>query len=454
MFFQIWKARSLFFEFISLYLLVVLSQNSTSGEDVHIWIHKCTLNVNWTAENDVNGCEFETYHLKLFQNDTERRTFDTTSLMYTNDGISSNSVYRVEITTVMTCNGNQSDQRIRNKSISTFPEIQTKNITKRVSENTVLECPLTGAYQPLRFEWQHRIGTDETIVRNFTTSQVSLRNVSYRDMGLYDCTVHYTLCGKSNDLMTSRSLMSSIVFHVRGPPFIDTSTETLSILPGENITVPLQIISFPAPYEQVTVKSQGNNYVNHTVYFENTVVPLKAYGKTIDVEGYVTSLTMLNVSEMSFGTNTITVSNSLGHHSISFKIQRPDAENHIYNFIVRVLKENMYLLAGIGGGILVLFIIVIVLVVTCKKKRGKKLSLNDNTGDNKQSEVSKSERLYSRPFSFTSKKKDQDVQKLTEENIEMEQKRSQSMFSCDGFAADEFQTDKILYDNEFAPGFK
>ncbi|XP_062604942.1 fibroblast growth factor receptor 3-like, partial [Saccostrea cucullata] len=373
-----------------------------------MWIQTCTLYVNWTAENEVSGCALDTYHLKLFQNDTERRAVDTTSLMYSNDAIFSNFVYRVEVTTEMTCNGNQSDQGTRIKSISTFPEIQTKNITKRVSENTVLECPFTGAYQPLRFEWQHRIGTDETLVRNVTTSQVSLRNVSYRDMGMYDCTVHYKLCGKSNESMTSQSSMSSIVFHVKGPPFIDTSIKNLSIKPGENITVPLQILSFPAPYEQVTIKSQDNNYVNHTVNFTNTVVPLKAYGKTIDVEGYVTSLTMLNVSEMWFGTNTITVSNSLGHHSISFKIQRPDAENHIYNFIVRVLKENMYLLAGIGGGILVLFIIVIVLVVTCKKKKGKNLSLNDNTYENKQSEISKGgERLYSRPFSLFSKKKDQ-----------------------------------------------
>ncbi|XP_061164395.1 uncharacterized protein LOC133173427 [Saccostrea echinata] len=372
--------------------------------------------------------------------------------MYSKEGILSNSVYRVEITPEMNCNGNYTEHKTRINTISAFPEMQTKNITKIVSENDVLECSLTGAYHPLSFTWQHLIGPDETIVRNFTTSLVRLRNVSYKDVGVYNCTVQYKLCGTLNQQMTSSG---SIVFNVKGPPFIETSIGTLTLKPGQNITVTLKIISFPAPYDQVIIRSQGNNYVNNTVNYQNTLVPLKAYGKTIEVEGYMARLTMLNISEMWFGTNTIIVSNSFGNHSTSFIIQH-SSENHIYNFIVKVLKENMYLLAGIGGGILVLFIIV--LVITCKKKKGKtNLSLNSDTKHYEESGVATvGERMYSRPFSLSNTKKEEDVQKLTvrEEPIELEQRQCASMFSCDGFDADEFQMDKILYDNHFAPGYK
>lgn len=48
------------------------------------------------------------------------------------------------------------------------------------------------------------------------------------------------------------------------------------------------------------------------------------------------------------------------------------------SLLVKFLKKNIILLAGLGGGILVLIIIVIVIVITCDTKRRSKTNRHNS----------------------------------------------------------------------------
>ncbi|XP_061164271.1 uncharacterized protein LOC133173298 isoform X2 [Saccostrea echinata] len=448
---------------LTIFLQCLLFDNFSGSDDVDISIKRCTLYVNWTTEN-TDGCSLFIYRVQLYRNETEIATLDTKALRYSKDGIDSESVFRVEITPVLRC-GNNSDlyRRKRVKSIRTIPGKQRVYITKNISENVTLECPLNGAYQPFNVKWQHVIGINRTVVRTFTTQMLNLQSLSYRDMGRYICTVEYSFCGTSRSL---RKTESSVTCSINGPPFISSSQDTFIVNPGQNLTLELKVISFPPPNSQVVIKNiRGYDIFRELVSFKTESTPLQAYGKTVEVEGYNTRFYLLNISVDWFGANNIIVFNRFGNYSIRIFLQNFSEKEK--NFIVNFLRENTILLAGVGGGILVLFLVVIVTVIIWdirRKKRQKNMTLNGNQNQNGEAEnptsvPSNSERIYARPFSFGNNNKGNasaEVQRLTdhERQIELERKQCASMYSYGGFSMNEFQDDEIMYDNQFAPEYK
>ncbi|XP_062618682.1 uncharacterized protein LOC134280296 [Saccostrea cucullata] len=294
---------------------ITASQDFSSSDNIDISIQRCTLNVNWTSEK-ADGCNLS-YRVKLYQNETEIATIDTAALRYSKNGIDSDSYFRIEITPMLRCRNNSNlNGRKRVKSISSIPDGQSEYITKNISENVALECPLKGAYQPLKVEWQHILGINSAVVRTFPTELVNLQRVSYKDMGRYICTIVYTSCGT---LMSAEKSRSFVTLSVNGPPFISSSQETVSVSLGGNLTLELNVISFPPPNSQVVIKNlNGLAIFREMVSFTTGLTPLQAFGKIIEVEGYNTKLSLMNISQEWIGTNTIIVSNSLGNHS--FKI--------------------------------------------------------------------------------------------------------------------------------------
>ncbi|XP_061164272.1 uncharacterized protein LOC133173298 isoform X3 [Saccostrea echinata] len=405
---------------------ISMSQDFSGSDDVDISIKRCTLYVNWTTEN-TDGCSLFIYRVQLYRNETEIATLDTKALRYSKDGIDSESVFRVEITPVLRC-GNNSDlyRRKRVKSIRTIPGKQRVYITKNISENVTLECPLNGAYQPFNVKWQHVIGINRTVVRTFTTQMLNLQSLSYRDMGRYICTVEYSFCGTSRSL---RKTESSVTCSINGPPFISSSQDTFIVNPGQNLTLELKVISFPPPNSQVVIKNiRGYDIFRELVSFKTESTPLQAYGKTVEVEGYNTRFYLLNISVDWFGANNIIVFNRFGNYSIRIFLQ---------NFSE---KEKNFI------------------------ERQKNMTLNGNQNQNGEAEnptsvPSNSERIYARPFSFGNNNKGNasaEVQRLTdhERQIELERKQCASMYSYGGFSMNEFQDDEIMYDNQFAPEYK
>ncbi|XP_062613080.1 uncharacterized protein LOC134274851 isoform X2 [Saccostrea cucullata] len=237
--------------------------------------------------------------------------------MYSKDGIDSDYVFRIDITPMFRCrNSSNFNGRKMVKSISSIPVRQPEYITKNISENVAFECPLSGAYQPLKVEWQHILGFNSTVVRTYTTELVDLQRVSYKDMGRYICTIEYTTCGTSRSTEVSRSF---VTLSINGPPFISSSQETIGVSLGENLTLELNVISFPPPSSQVVIKNfNGLDIFREMVSFTTGSIPLQAFGKILEVEGYNTKLSLMNISQDWIGGNAIIVSNRLGNHS--FKI--------------------------------------------------------------------------------------------------------------------------------------
>lgn len=92
-------------------------------------------------------------------------------------------------------------------------ESQQTFITKYISDDFTLQCPLNGSYTPFSVEWEHKIGIDSTIVRKFTTPEITLTDVSYKDSGKYVCTVGFYSCGGSG---LQRKLTSSVSLNLNG----------------------------------------------------------------------------------------------------------------------------------------------------------------------------------------------------------------------------------------------
>ncbi|XP_048773769.2 uncharacterized protein LOC125678978 isoform X3 [Ostrea edulis] len=443
-------------------MLASASPDSTNYDDVDVWIERCTLNVKWASENEENGCRANMYRLKLYHNSKEISTADTKALKYSYNGIDSESTYQVEVTPVLRCdNSSLIFQSKRMKTISAIPASQQKYITRNVSEKVVLECPLNGAYQPINVKWQHDLGAKRTTVRSFSSSMINLQSVSYRDMGKYTCVVEYNPCGNTG---ISRNSTSSLVLSLNGPPLISNYVEATRVRSGQNMTLALNVISFPPPYGRVIIVNQkGNRIFENTVSFEPKYMPLLSYGRSVELNGYISELVLQNITEEWFGTNNVFVFNNYGNHSVHFTVEGFTDED---NFIVKFLKKNIILLAGLGGGILVLIIIVIVIVITCDTKRRKRrenVTLDRDQNDQPQAEsltgnTTNGQHIYARPFSF-GKYKEQDsaeVKTLTDRDyqIELDRRQCASLYSYGGFSVNEFQDDELMYDNQFAPEYK
>lgn len=94
--------------------------------DIGLWIHRCTLRVNWTIQSKPDGCVPRLYSVQLSKNNQEIARSDTTLTEYSFEGTDSKSTYRVIVSPILLCNngsrirGNRLDQ-----SISAIPGTST-----------------------------------------------------------------------------------------------------------------------------------------------------------------------------------------------------------------------------------------------------------------------------------------------------------------------------------------
>lgn len=425
--------------------------------DMSLWINRCTLKVNWTIQTKLDGCVPNLYSVRLLKNNQEIATSDTTLTSYSFEGTDSESTYRVIVSPILECNnGSRPRGNSLDHSISAIPKSQQTFITKYISEDFTLQCPLNGSYTPFSVEWEHKIVIDSTIVRKFTTPEITLTDVSYKDSGKYVCTVGFYSCGGSG---LQRKLTSSVSLNLNGPPYITMPQQRVVADPVDNLTLSLSLISFPAPFSLVLVRNQNNEIIHRSsVSFAPTEVTLSAFGRVVKLYGYSCRLNMPNITREWFGTNSIIVFNRLGNYSLSFIVEElSDREN----FFVRFLKDNLLLVAIVGGSILAVSIVVIVTVICLdirKKRKQNCMSLDNNCLPESAVADNCNQHIYARPFSFGNNRLNQDARELQsltdhEKQIELEGRQCASMYSCAGFSLNEFQDDSIVYDNQFAPGY-
>lgn len=105
--------------------------------------------------------------------------------------------------------------------------------------------------------------------------------------------------------------------------------QTVVVNPGDNLTLSLNLISFPAPFSLDLVKNQ-NNVIIHSDFFAPTEVTLPVFGRVVKMHGYRSRLNMPNITREWFGTNRIIVFNSMGNYSLPITVEEfSDKENFI-----------------------------------------------------------------------------------------------------------------------------
>nr|XP_034303870.1 uncharacterized protein LOC105328044 isoform X7 [Crassostrea gigas] len=323
--------NGLVWRFIAILTVANSVRSQEKDGDMILWINRCTLKVNWTIQTKLDGCVPNLYSVRLLKNNQEIATSDTTLTSYSFEGTDSESTYRVIVSPILECNnGSRPRGNSLDHSISAIPRSQQTFITKYISDDFTLQCPLNGSYTPFSVEWEHKIGIDSTIVRKFTTPEITLTDVSYKDSGKYVCTVGFYFCGGSGLL---RKLTSSVSLNLNGPPYIPMPQQTVVADPADNLTLSLSLISFPAPFSLVLVRNQNNEIIHRSsVSFAPTEVKLSAFGRVVTLYGYSCRLNMPNITREWFGTNSIIVFNRLGNYSFSFIVEEfSDKENSIEN---------------------------------------------------------------------------------------------------------------------------
>lgn len=83
------------------------------------------------------------------------------------------------------------------KLFSFFSGLNNQTVTANESTNVSINCPVQeGAYGTINFiKWNHKVGKNNVMVRNFTTTTVGLVNVKFEDSGTYFYTAEYRGCG-------------------------------------------------------------------------------------------------------------------------------------------------------------------------------------------------------------------------------------------------------------------
>lgn len=449
--------KSLVRSVILIFIVASRIRPQERDRNIGVMIEGCTLKVNWTVPPEPAGCVMQSYTVQISKNNEEIAVTDTTISRYSFEGTDSESTYRVMVSPILQCNnGSRSRGLSLEQSISAIPTKKQIYITKNISEEITISCPLSGAYTPISMEWKHELGIDATIVRTFTTPEIILTQASYRDSGKYTCTVGFNSCGGSR---LQRMLTSSVSLSLNGPPYIPTPSQTVVASPGDNLTLPLSFISFPSPHSLVLVRNRNNVIIHRSsVSFSPNETTLSAFGRKVKLPGYNSQLFMPNITKEWFGTNSIVVFNNMGNSSLFYTVEEiSDKEN----FIVRLLKDNLIAVAGAAGSILALSIVVIVIVICLdirKKRKQKRISLDNSNFQESAATDNCNQHIYARPFSFGNNGKTQDnreLQRLTdqEKQIELERRQCASMYSCAGFSLNEFQDDPNMYDNQFAPGY-
>lgn len=101
------------------------------------------------------------------------------------------------------------------KLFSFFSEFYNQTVTANESTNVSINCPVQeGAYGTINFiKWNHKVGKNNVVVRNFATPTVRLDNVKFEDSGTYFYTAEYRGCGFQAAKLLQRKGFVHVNFH-------------------------------------------------------------------------------------------------------------------------------------------------------------------------------------------------------------------------------------------------
>nr|XP_034316839.1 uncharacterized protein LOC105328286 isoform X2 [Crassostrea gigas] len=252
------------------------------------------------------------------------------------------------------------------KNISTECNDTTVMIEHRtVGDSLSLSCPP----QNNQIRWEHH--SSNVLLSTFNTPNITIFNISYLDIGTYQCLTIKDSC-----------IRKKVVLNVQGPPVVLRTKKYIGIGETNMILIASELISFPPPDENVTIKVCGaeNQRKMNVIEYQSVLVNASRNNSDFEITGYRTNITIdpSTLTGETFICIKVYISNRIGEtmFTLNLTIKYDDSDDRGSFF--RFLQENSFLVSLSGLGLLLL-IILIVLITLCRRlKRVETIKVSES----------------------------------------------------------------------------
>nr|XP_034303604.1 uncharacterized protein LOC117681778 isoform X1 [Crassostrea gigas] len=252
------------------------------------------------------------------------------------------------------------------KNVST----ECNNTTGMIEQKTVgnilsLSCPP----QNNHIRWEHH--SSNVLLRTFHTPNFTIFNISYLDIGTYQCLNTQDSC-----------IRKKVILNVQGPPAFLRAEKYIGIGETKMTLIASELISFPRPDENVTIKACGaenQKEINATEY-QSVLVKASRYNSDFEIAGYRINIT-IDPSTLTGETLTcieVYISNNIGETMFRLYLTTEYSDFDNRGSFFKFLRENTFLVSLSGLGMLLL-IILIVLITLCRRlKRVETMKVSES----------------------------------------------------------------------------
>ncbi|XP_078323050.1 uncharacterized protein LOC111127236 [Crassostrea virginica] len=207
--------------------------------------------------------------------------------------------------------------------------------------------------------WEHYGGWNQTLLRTFSTPNITLLNISYLDTGKYICVAKESVC------------LRSVSLNVQGKPTVLKANYHIDKM---NTIFSFDILSFPSPNKNVTIK-ECEMGKKETVVRADTVLTfltVSLNNSKYQMNGYQmeASLNLKTMTKNNYPCIEVYLSNKNGNVSIPFQMKANVNNSENGGTILHFLRENIFEIT-LGGIALLIVLILMSVVVLCRRiKKG------------------------------------------------------------------------------------
>lgn len=238
------------------------------------------------------------------------------------------------------------------KNVSTECNITGPIEQKIVGDSLSLSCPS----QSNHVRWEQH--SSDVLLRTFNTPNITIFNISYLDIGTYQCLTTKDSC-----------IQRKVILNVEGAPVVLRAEKYIGIGETKMILIASEIISFPRPDENVSIKVCGaeNQRKINAIEYQSVLVKTSRNNSDFEITGYRINITIdpSTLTRETFTCVEVFVSNKIGETMFRLNLT---IESDDRGSFLTFLRENTFLVALSGLGLL-LMIILIVLITLCRRLR-------------------------------------------------------------------------------------
>lgn len=234
------------------------------------------------------------------------------------------------------------------------PDVTVSKDLSQISENEVLTltCKANGKPTDYTYGWRHTFEGKYIRTLPSVTETLILTNLSYQDIGRYECFVNNGIQNRNGTLNQTNNTAVELQF----TPVFVLSDEVTTGKSGNNVTSAVEFISYPDIRKPVLWRNATNNSIlvnssSMLMILERQNVKAMLYGVSVyfDKYGYRSVLHFPNFEEKQDGFYNLMINNSVGVNDISIRVVLSDRPKPPEHFSARVIGSTEVTLTWIGG---------------------------------------------------------------------------------------------------------